>query len=157
MSSLHASAESSLEKQSYFLSSDGDGHRGRFAVVMLPGAAFSAADTALSLRRACAVTVLSLPNEAHLVSGGRLRRGIGVRPNLRSAGNAKGIAVGEAGSAMDVSLRFEILGRVRGWRGEHELDLGPGKQRAVLAVLLINANRPTPTTAIVQLLRRAAK
>ncbi|MBC6460480.1 BTAD domain-containing putative transcriptional regulator [Actinomadura sp. HBU206391] len=54
----------------------------------------------------------------------------------------------EAGSGVDASLRFEILGRLRGWRGEHELDLGPGKQRAVLAVLLLNANRPTPTAAI---------
>ncbi|GAA2095476.1 hypothetical protein GCM10009780_42230 [Actinomadura alba] len=55
----------------------------------------------------------------------------------------------EAESGVDASLRFEILGRLRGWRGDHELDLGPGKQRAVLAVLLLNANRPTPTAAIV--------
>jgi DNA-binding SARP family transcriptional activator len=61
----------------------------------------------------------------------------------------KGTTVSEAGSGIDASLRFEILGRLRGWRGEHELDLGPGKQRAVLAVLLLNVNRPTPTAAIV--------
>jgi DNA-binding SARP family transcriptional activator len=29
------------------------------------------------------------------------------------------------------------------------MELGPGKQRAVLAVLLLNANRPTPTTTII--------
>jgi DNA-binding SARP family transcriptional activator len=46
-------------------------------------------------------------------------------------------------------LHFEILGLLRGRRGGHELDLGPGKQRAVLAVLLLNANRPTTTMTIV--------
>ena len=47
------------------------------------------------------------------------------------------------------SVRFEILGPLRAWREDTELDLGPGKQRAVLAVLLLNANRPTPTARIV--------
>ncbi|MEW2356236.1 BTAD domain-containing putative transcriptional regulator [Spirillospora sp. NPDC029432] len=45
--------------------------------------------------------------------------------------------------------RFEILGPLRAWCGGRELDLGPGKQRAVLAVLLLHANRPVSTTAIV--------
>jgi SARP family transcriptional regulator, regulator of embCAB operon len=45
--------------------------------------------------------------------------------------------------------RFEILGRLRAWRGEEELDLGPGKQRAVLAVLLLESNRAVSTKAIV--------
>ncbi|KAB2390310.1 BTAD domain-containing putative transcriptional regulator [Actinomadura montaniterrae] len=45
--------------------------------------------------------------------------------------------------------RFEILGRLRAWRGEEELDLGPGKQRAVLAVLLLEPNRAVSTEAIV--------
>ncbi|MFB4297659.1 BTAD domain-containing putative transcriptional regulator [Actinomadura sp. NTSP31] len=45
--------------------------------------------------------------------------------------------------------RFEILGRLRAWRGERELDLGPGKQRAVLAVLLLEPNRAVSTQAIV--------
>lgn len=47
------------------------------------------------------------------------------------------------------ALRFEILGPVRAWRGQRELDLGPGKQRAVLAALLVNAGRPVPTAQIV--------
>jgi DNA-binding winged helix-turn-helix (wHTH) protein len=47
------------------------------------------------------------------------------------------------------ALRFEILGPLRAWREDTELDLGPGKQRAVLAVLLLNANRPTPTSRII--------
>ena len=46
-------------------------------------------------------------------------------------------------------LRFEILGPLRAFQGSHELALGPGKQRAVLAVLLINANRPVPTSRLV--------
>ena len=44
---------------------------------------------------------------------------------------------------------FEILGPLRAWRERAELELGPGKQRAVLAVLLLNANRPTPTARII--------
>ncbi|TDB94452.1 BTAD domain-containing putative transcriptional regulator [Actinomadura sp. 7K534] len=47
------------------------------------------------------------------------------------------------------SLRFEILGRPSAWRDGRELDLGPGKQRAVLAVLLLSPNRPVPTSSIV--------
>ncbi|MEU5877646.1 BTAD domain-containing putative transcriptional regulator [Spirillospora sp. NPDC047279] len=47
------------------------------------------------------------------------------------------------------SLRFEILGRPRAWGDDEELDLGPGKQRAVLAVLLVNANRPVSVPSIV--------
>jgi DNA-binding SARP family transcriptional activator len=47
------------------------------------------------------------------------------------------------------TLRFALLGPLRAWRDSTELDLGPGKQRAVLAVLLLNANRPTPTSKII--------
>ncbi|WP_246178937.1 BTAD domain-containing putative transcriptional regulator [Actinomadura decatromicini] len=47
-------------------------------------------------------------------------------------------------------LRFEILGRPAAWRDGRELDLGPGKQRAVLAVLLLSPNRPVPTSSIVE-------
>lgn len=46
-------------------------------------------------------------------------------------------------------LRFEILGPVRAVRGARELDLGPAKQRAVLAVLLLTAGRAVPTHQIV--------
>jgi DNA-binding SARP family transcriptional activator len=45
--------------------------------------------------------------------------------------------------------RFEILGPVRAFDGVQELDLGPTKQRAVLAVLLLNANKPVSTTQII--------
>ncbi|MFG2103031.1 BTAD domain-containing putative transcriptional regulator [Micromonospora echinaurantiaca] len=50
---------------------------------------------------------------------------------------------------MSGTLRFEILGPQRAWHGERELDLGPGKQRAVLAVLLLAAGRPVTTAQIV--------
>ncbi|MFC7480385.1 BTAD domain-containing putative transcriptional regulator [Luedemannella flava] len=47
------------------------------------------------------------------------------------------------------SLRFQILGPVRAWLGDDELDLGAVKQRAVLATLLVNLNRPVPVAQIV--------
>ncbi|WP_051808768.1 BTAD domain-containing putative transcriptional regulator [Actinoplanes subtropicus] len=46
-------------------------------------------------------------------------------------------------------LRFEILGEVRAIRAGAPIDLGPAKQRAVLAVLLLQAGRPVPTHQIV--------
>ncbi|MEU4219266.1 BTAD domain-containing putative transcriptional regulator [Actinoplanes sp. NPDC026623] len=49
----------------------------------------------------------------------------------------------------NLSLRFEILGAVRALRGEEPVDLGPAKQRAVLAVLLLEAGRPVPTHQMV--------
>jgi DNA-binding SARP family transcriptional activator len=38
-------------------------------------------------------------------------------------------------------LRFEVLGPVRGWRGDTEVDLGSPQQRAVLAMLLLARGR----------------
>jgi len=46
-------------------------------------------------------------------------------------------------------LRFELLGPVRALRAGRELDLGPAKQRAVLAVLLLSPGRPVATDRIV--------
>ncbi|MEU4694187.1 BTAD domain-containing putative transcriptional regulator [Actinoplanes sp. NPDC023714] len=48
-----------------------------------------------------------------------------------------------------VPLRFEILGPVRAFRGAERVDLGPAKQRAVLAVLLLSPGRPVPVHRIV--------
>lgn len=38
-------------------------------------------------------------------------------------------------------MRFEVLGPVRGWHGQTELDLGSPQQRAVLAMLLLARGR----------------
>ncbi|MEU7589429.1 BTAD domain-containing putative transcriptional regulator [Micromonospora sp. NPDC049230] len=51
---------------------------------------------------------------------------------------------------MSATLRFEILGPQRAWYADREIDLGPGKQRAVLTVLLLSAGRPVPTGQIVE-------
>ena len=48
-----------------------------------------------------------------------------------------------------VTLRFEILGDVRVLRNAEPVELGPAKQRAVLAVLLLQPGRPVPTHQIV--------
>jgi DNA-binding SARP family transcriptional activator len=54
-----------------------------------------------------------------------------------------------------VQARFQLLGPVRAWgraagsqATEQEIDLGPGKQRAVLAVLLLDAGSAVPTSRI---------
>ncbi len=47
-------------------------------------------------------------------------------------------------------LLFGVLGPVCAWRDGQELDLGPGKQRAVLAVLLLHANRPVQASEIAE-------
>jgi DNA-binding SARP family transcriptional activator len=57
--------------------------------------------------------------------------------------------VASTGSGTGEALRFEILGPLRAWLGDQELVLGPNKQRAVLATLLVNANKSVSTPQIV--------
>ena len=47
------------------------------------------------------------------------------------------------------SLRYELLGSLRAWRGDAELALGGVKQQTVLAVLLLEPNRPVPVDKII--------
>ena len=49
----------------------------------------------------------------------------------------------------DSTIRVEVLGPVRAWRGDVEIDLGAPRQRAVLAVLASNANRAVSRTELI--------
>ncbi|GHJ41563.1 BTAD domain-containing putative transcriptional regulator [Streptomyces sp. TS71-3] len=51
-----------------------------------------------------------------------------------------------------MSLRFAVLGPLRAWHGEIELELGPPKQRSLLALLLIHAGHPVSVHEIVDTL-----
>ena len=46
-------------------------------------------------------------------------------------------------------LRFHLLGRLEAYRDGVEVELGPRKQRAVLALLLLNVNRVVPTERLI--------
>lgn len=50
---------------------------------------------------------------------------------------------------MDEAVRFELLGPLRALRAGAELPLGPPRQRAVLAVLLLQEGRPMSYQALV--------
>lgn len=47
-------------------------------------------------------------------------------------------------------LRFALFGPVRAWRGAEQLDLGAARCRAVLAVLLLHANRPVRRESLIE-------
>jgi DNA-binding SARP family transcriptional activator len=49
-------------------------------------------------------------------------------------------------------MQFRVLGPLEGWRGEARVDLGRRKQRAVLAMLLLQPNRVVSAERIVDLL-----
>ncbi|RZQ60822.1 AfsR/SARP family transcriptional regulator [Amycolatopsis suaedae] len=48
------------------------------------------------------------------------------------------------------SFRFSVLGALRAWSGESELDLGPVRQQAVLSTLVFNPNRLVTAGEILQ-------
>ncbi|MFC6063742.1 AfsR/SARP family transcriptional regulator [Streptomyces ochraceiscleroticus] len=47
-----------------------------------------------------------------------------------------------ADQAAPGTLRFQVLGPLRAWRGDSELHLGQAQQRTVLSALLLHANHP---------------
>jgi DNA-binding SARP family transcriptional activator len=47
------------------------------------------------------------------------------------------------------AMKFEVLGPVRGWLGETELELGSPQQRAVLAMLLLAHGRQVPLGVLI--------
>jgi DNA-binding SARP family transcriptional activator len=46
-------------------------------------------------------------------------------------------------------MEFRLLGPLEVWDGDERIDLGGAKQRALLALLLLNANRPVRRTRVV--------
>jgi YVTN family beta-propeller protein len=62
---------------------------------------------------------------------------------MKAARSSGAVASGPDG------LRFHLLGRLEAYRDGVEVDLGTRKQRAVLALLLLNANRVVPTERLI--------
>ncbi|MDO3686646.1 BTAD domain-containing putative transcriptional regulator [Micromonospora sp. C28ISP2-4] len=49
-------------------------------------------------------------------------------------------------------LRVTVLGPVRAWNGQVEIDLGPARRRALFAMLAANANRPVTRAELIRAL-----
>ena len=47
-------------------------------------------------------------------------------------------------------VRFEVLGEVRAWVGDEAVDLGPARQRAVLAALVVDAGQTVMLDQLVE-------
>ncbi len=50
------------------------------------------------------------------------------------------------------AVRFSVLGPVRVWRDDIEVDAGPKQQRSIMALMLVNADRTATLADLVDLL-----
>ena len=62
------------------------------------------------------------------------------------------VAGGDSGPGDPQALRLQVMGTLRAWRGDTELDAGPRQQRCLLAVLLARAGRPIAMTDLIDLI-----
>ncbi|WP_347697007.1 BTAD domain-containing putative transcriptional regulator [Nonomuraea sp. B12E4] len=53
-------------------------------------------------------------------------------------------------------VEFEVLGQVRAWAGGQEIELGPARQRSVLAALLVHVNQPVSVERLAECVWGAA-
>ena len=60
--------------------------------------------------------------------------------------------LGDIVSTTEDSPRFTVLGPVRAWRGDVEIDCGPPTQRKVLALLLVAGGQPVSMAQLTELL-----
>src|SRR5215470_6790174 len=108
-----------------------------------------AGPTTVGLPPHCHAAAVRLPRSARLRFGCRPASQHDMEGAWVSPKTAGDRAAARWSTASPAPLEFDILGPVRARRGGQELDLGPAKQRAVLAVLLLEANRPVPADRIV--------
>ncbi|GGP17972.1 hypothetical protein LDL08_07810 [Nonomuraea glycinis] len=59
---------------------------------------------------------------------------------------------GDPGPGDPAALRLQVMGAVRVWRGDTELDAGPRQQRCLLALLLAHGGRPIAMTHLIDLI-----
>ncbi|MET8007594.1 AfsR/SARP family transcriptional regulator [Nonomuraea glycinis] len=59
---------------------------------------------------------------------------------------------GDPGPGGPQTLRLQVMGPLRVWRGDTELDAGPRQQRCLLALLLARGGRPIAMTDLIDLI-----